>query len=88
MDVGPEPMESQLRQLAGLLEKRLQVIGDQDLRINHPELQLKLLQEVSEAIAALQGELKDVVPPRLRHFLENCSYEKALGWIREQMGEA
>ncbi len=88
MGVGSEQMEPQLKQLASLLEKRLQIISDQDLRVNHPEQQLKLLQEVSEGIAVLQSDLQGQIPPRLRHFLENCSYEKALSWIREQLSGA
>jgi hypothetical protein len=81
-------MGTQIKELAGLLQKRLEIIRDQDLRINHPDQQLKQLQEVSEAITTLQNNWQGPIPPRLRHFLENCSYEKALTWIQEQLGEA
>jgi hypothetical protein len=77
-------MKDELKNLADLLEKRLQVIGDQEMRANDPEQQLKLLKEVSEGILSHHSDLKGKIPPRLEHFLDNCSYEKALAWIREE----
>ncbi|MDF1754079.1 MAG: hypothetical protein P1U89_14950 [Verrucomicrobiales bacterium] len=77
-------MKSELSKLADLLEKRLEVIADHEMRENDPERQLKLLQEVSEDIQAIQEALKGRIRPRLNHFLENCSYDKALDWIRNE----
>lgn len=64
------------------LEKRLAVIGDHDLRERDPDEQLRQLQEVSEAIFAWQKKYIDQLPPRLGHFLDNCSYDKALEWLK------
>ena len=77
-------MEDELEKLAGLLRKRLEVIGDHVMRENDPDRQLRLLQEVSEDITALQQQLEGRIRPRLAHFLENCSYDKALAWIEEE----
>lgn len=76
-------MSEALSQLAELLEKRLVVIADHELRENDPGEQLKQLQTVSEKIVERQGELAGELSPRLAHFLDNCSYDKALAWIRE-----
>lgn len=70
-------------QLITLLERRLEIIGDADLRENDPDRQLKQLQEVSEAIMAFHQENREHIPVRLNHFLENCSFEKALHWAKE-----
>lgn len=75
--------EEEKKELAGLLERRLEVIADADLRERDPERQLALLQEVSEAIDAFHGQHRENLSPRLNHFLGNCSFDKALAWIRE-----
>lgn len=75
-------MNAPLSELADLLEKRLAVIADHELRENDPDEQLRQLQSVSEKIVERQGELAGDLSPRLAHFLENCSYDKALAWIR------
>lgn len=75
-------MSESLTELADLLEKRLAVIADHELRERDPDEQLKQLQTVSEKIVERQAELTGELSPRLAHFLENCSYDKALAWIR------
>jgi len=74
-----------LEKLADLLERRLSVIADQKLREENPDEQLKQLQEVSEAIADWHEEFKGGLKPRLEHFMQNCSYENALSWIRQEL---
>jgi hypothetical protein len=76
---------SDLETLLDLLRRRLVVIGDRDLRENDPDLQLALLREVSEAITAFHGQHQADLPPRLRHFLENASLEKAREWIEAEL---
>jgi len=74
-------------ELASALRKRLEVIGDEELRKRDPAGQLDELRRVSERIVELQGQLPATVHPRLRHYFERCSYEKALEWIeREGIG--
>lgn len=67
--------------LKGLLQKRLAIIGDHALRAADPASQLKALQEVSEAIEIEHQRLRDSLPGRLRHFLEQASYQKALALL-------
>ena len=75
---------AQREELIELLEKRLSIISDTHLRESNPELQLRELQSVSEGIVAFHRANRDAIPVRLNHFLENCSFEKALAWAREE----
>lgn len=77
--------EENLEVLIELLERRLAVIGDTELRDRDPEAQLSQLQEVSEAIMAFHAANREIIPPRLNHFLENSSLQKALDWSREAL---
>lgn len=67
-----------LAELEASLRERRRVIADLDWRDRDPEAHLTALREVSEKIAAVSERLGAVAPPRLRHFLDNCSYDKAL----------
>jgi len=67
--------------LATLLRKRLTIIADQDLRSRDPEAQLAALAEVSAAIEAEHVRLKSELPARLRHYMQQASYSKALAYI-------
>ena len=66
-----------------LLEKRLAIIADSDLRERDPDGQLEQLKSVSKEIVAAQNQFLDKFTPRLRHFFEGCSYDKALVYLRE-----
>lgn len=79
--------KAELSELIGLLEERLRVIGDATLRERDPAAQLAKLQEVSEAIVAFHTAHRAQIQPRLNHFLENCSYAKALEWAAEALGK-
>ena len=70
--------------LKGMLEERLRVIADHEMRDRDVAAHLEMLKEVSLRLMAEQERLADVLPPRLRHFLTQASYSKALEWIREQ----
>ena len=65
-----------------LLEKRLKVIADSDLRENNPEEQLRQLQNVSEDIMHWTNEAKGI-PQQLNHFLKQSSLNKALDFVKE-----
>jgi hypothetical protein len=69
--------------LAAALRERLAVIADHNMRAKDPAAHLDRLKAVSEKIAGLQSQLPPGVPPRLAHFLEGCSYDKALAFIEE-----
>jgi len=68
-------------EMAKALRKRLAVIGNHALRESDPERHLAELREASEGIVALQARLPANADARLRHYLERCSYDKALEWI-------
>jgi len=74
-------------ELIAALRERLQVIRDTAWRDRDPAGQLARLQQVSESIVDLQRRLPSPVDPRLAHFLERCSYDKALAWIEDSYAE-
>ena len=67
--------------LAVALRERLAVIADRAAYQLDPAEHLSRLQEVSERIAAIQRELPAPVDPTLAHYLQRCSYDKALAWL-------
>ncbi len=68
-------------ELASALRERLAVIRDTAWRERDGAGQLARLQQVSESILLLQGRLPKPVDPMLAHYLERCSYDKALAWL-------
>jgi hypothetical protein len=70
-----------LDQLATLLRRRLQIIADQELRVRDPQAQLAALSEVSQAIEEEHVRLKNELPARLRHYMAQASYQKALAYL-------
>jgi hypothetical protein len=74
-------MENVHQQLADALRQRLDVIADRELRERDPAAHLAALKTASENIAHLQAHLPPESDARLRHFLERCSYDKALAMI-------
>ncbi len=73
-----------LDELISLLRRRLDVIGDASLRERDPDLQLALLRKVSESITAFHQSRRGEIPPRLNHFLESSSLQKALEWAEAE----
>jgi hypothetical protein len=73
--------------LASLLRKRLSVIADQELRERDPDAQLNALRDVSLAITEAAQAPSSELPPRLAHFIERCSFDKALAFIEGQSAE-
>ena len=78
-------LTGELRELATLLKKRHEVIGDAALRESDPDAQLEQLKNVSETIFSKHEALKGRIPPRLEHFLSGCSYDKALAFIENEL---
>lgn len=68
--------------LRELLERRLVIIADQELREKNPAEQLEQLRTVSEEIMAMHQQAKGTLPPRLEHYLDRASYQKALAWLK------
>jgi hypothetical protein len=75
-------------ELASVLQDRLQVISDQDLRARNPEAQLERLRLLSEQIDRLKERLPADADPMLKHFLDRMSLTKALEFIQNRYLEA
>ena len=73
-------MESALANLAQALRERLAIIHDEKSR-QDPDVHMARLRNVSERIDKLQAALPQRVDPRLAHYLQRHSYEKALEFI-------
>lgn len=72
--------------LAALLQRRLDIIADHAFRERDAQGHLAALREVSEQLDAEHRKLRPQMPPRLRHFMEQASYSKALEYLREAGG--
>lgn len=70
--------------LAEALRERLAVIADRAFYARDPAAHLAQLQSVSTRVTELQAQLPPPVDPQLAHFLQRCSYEKALAWLEAQ----
>ncbi len=66
--------------LAQALRERLAVIRDEQSRRDE-EKHMARLREVSEKIDQLQAALPEPVDPRLAHYLQRKSYDKALEYL-------
>ena len=55
-----------------------------NLRDSDPAAHLEKLKDVSLAISSLARELAPTLPPRLNHFMERASYDKALAFLEDQ----
>ena len=73
-------MDNGLNDLAAALRERLSIISDETSR-RDPAAHMARLQAVSEKIERLQASIASSADPRLRHYLERRSYDKALEWI-------
>jgi hypothetical protein len=71
--------------LAAALRERLNIIADQESR-RDPTAHMARLQAVSQKIDKLQAGLPSGTDPRLKHYLERHSYDKALEWIEQDSG--
>ncbi len=67
--------------LAAALRERVAVIADRAWYARDAAGHLERLRTLSERITELQGQLPAPVDPRLAHFLERCSYDKALAML-------
>ena len=68
-------------QLAAALRERIAVVADRELFRTDPSLHLERLKSVSERIVAMQSQLPSPVDPQLAHYLQRCSYDKALAFL-------
>ena len=68
-------------ELATALRERLAIIADRDLYARDPALHLEKLRAASEKIATLQKALPPAMDSQLAHYLQRCSYDKALAFL-------
>jgi hypothetical protein len=78
-------MESALADLAQALRERLAVIRDEESRSDHSK-HIDRLRAVSEKIDRLQESLPPSIDPRLNHYLDRKSYDKALEYLESCSG--
>ena len=76
-------MENHFAELAVALRERLAIIGNEESR-RDPGRHTAGLQAISEKIDQLQASLPQSIDPRLRHYLERRSYDKALEWLENK----
>ena len=67
--------------LAAALRDRVAIIADHAARDRDPAAHLDRLKTVSQQIATLSQNLPADASPQLAHFLERCSYDKALALL-------
>jgi hypothetical protein len=67
-------------ELAEALRERLKIISDQASR-RDPAQHVRRLREISDRISTLAAALPQPIPPRLAHFLDRRSYDKALEFL-------
>jgi len=70
-------------ELAEALRERLKIISDEESR-RDPEQHVKRLREISARIETLVATLPQPIPPRLAHFLDRRSYDKALEFLEDR----
>jgi hypothetical protein len=68
-------------ELIELLHRRIAIIADHAWRDRDSPGHLEALKEVSQSITAWTVEHRSSVDPRLRHYLANSSFEKALAHV-------
>jgi hypothetical protein len=73
-------MKKRLADLTEALRERLAVIRDEESRRDEAK-HMARLRAVSEKIDRLQESLPPSTDPRLKHFLDRKSYDKALQYL-------
>jgi hypothetical protein len=75
-------MQNPVIDLATALRERLAIIHDEESRRDEKQ-HIARLRAVSEKIGKLQAALPKPVDPRLVHFLQRQSYDKALEFLEQ-----
>jgi hypothetical protein len=70
-------------ELADALRDRLAVIADRELFARDSAAHLEKLRAASERIDALKSALPASADPQLAHYLDRCSYDKALAFLEK-----
>ena len=78
-------MENAFADLAQALRERLALIRDEESRRDHAK-HISRLRAVSEKMDRLQESLPPSIDPRLKHYLDRKSYDKALEYLESCSG--
>jgi hypothetical protein len=73
-------MTKEESELAEALRERLRIISDEASRRDSDQ-HVRRLREISQRIETLAAALPRPIPPRLAHFLDHRSYDKALEFL-------
>jgi hypothetical protein len=73
-------MEKAIADLRDALRERIAIIQDEQSR-RDPDTHMARLRAVSEKIEKLQAALPQPLDPRLAHYLQRKSYDKALEFL-------
>jgi hypothetical protein len=73
-------MENAIADLRDTLRERLAIIGDEESR-RDKQAHMARLQAISERIDTLATALPHPIDPRLVHYLQRRSYDKALEFL-------
>jgi hypothetical protein len=79
----PDATENLIADLVAALRERLAIIGDDASRRDEKK-HLARLRSVSAKIDDLQAALPKSIDPRLTHYLERKSYDKALEFLEHE----
>jgi hypothetical protein len=77
------PATAPFSELAAALRARLEVIADRELYVRDPAAHLEELKRASARIEIAAAALPRPVNGELAHFLNGCSYQKALAWLEQ-----
>jgi len=75
-------MEKAIADLRDSLRERIAIIQDEQSR-RDPDTHMARLRAVSEKIEKLQAALPQPLDPRLAHYLQRRSYDKALEFLEK-----
>lgn len=73
--------DTPFQSLAAALRERLAIIADRELYARDPAVHLERLRAISEHITELQSRIPAPVDPQLAHYIQRCSYDKALEFL-------
>lgn len=69
--------------LISLLQKRIEIIADHSFRDRDTQAHLSALKQISEDIETYHQIHKSAFDSKLRHYLAQCSYQKALDHLQQ-----
>lgn len=77
-----------ISELTTLLRHRVAIIEDHVWRDRDPVAHLQALKDVSESISTWTASHRSEIDARMRHYLANASYQKALAHLEGLDGQS